>query len=1118
MIRTIHFLMKQKLLVNLAVVLICVVGLMSLGGINREIMPDTNFDMVSITTVYPGASPDEAEQLITIPIEKRLREIEGIDKVRAYNIENVSVVVIYLEDRSENRDSVVQDIKDAVELVNNLPADAEDPVVEEIKVDSTPVVDVAIYGDKKGFPYQRLRDLADDLEDYIYEIDGVAKVGKEGFYDREYLVEVDPSALTRYRIGMNTVVNTLRNRNLDLPGGSLRVGEEEYVLRTKGQFRSTEEVRDTVIMANDVGFVTRIRDVARVTDTFEEADVLTRFNGRKAIKFTIYKKGSVDEIDLSNKIREQMAAYISQSPKDIHIEFFNDVSRHTRDRLNSVLQNGGTGFVLLFCILLLLLGMRMAGLVSLSIPLSFMVAFVSMKQSGLTLNVISMFGLIMVIGMIVDFSIVVSENSHRYVEEGLGRSDAIEKGVAEVFWPVTVTLLCISAAFAPLLFLSGMMGKFTRAIPIVLITCLVASWFIAMFVLPTYLNMFMRKSAPSADSTGRFRNLYNSVLCRVRERFPRLRQEDADTCRDLKQEDMHYEQGAFGRVQKSYKALLESSLEHRYRTVGILLLLLVISLSLVGLVGFQFVPNGGEETLTVKAVLPQGKNLQANLREMRKVEEIIGRLPDVELDDFYSRVGEETGSWIDPKPGEATHKTTFSIHLSPEDDRERSAYDIKQWLRDEILAAQEKGAISGDILFKFEVEQHGPPVGKPVNIEIRGKDFAVLEKIAGEYMDFLHTLDGVRDITLDLEEGKQEYRYSINEEMAAQTGVSVFDVAMAINASFEGAVATSVNREEEEIDVRVRFPEWARKRMKSLNEVMISNNRGGLIPLDMVTRVKKQPGYSMINRLNYRRIAQVQADVDVNTVTSVEANRLLAEKFSDIEKRYPGYEIAYGGEQEDTDESMIELSQLFLVALLVIFMVLAVFMRSLILPVVVMAAIPFSLVGVIFALITHGQPLSFMGTLGVFSLAGVIVSNTLVLVQFINNLRDQGLPLREALTEAGVIRLRPVILTTGTTVLGLVPAIYGLGGKDYFIAPLALSFGYGLIFATFITLVLIPCFYYLAEDAKGFVSRLLAHLGIEMRSTIYEAVPSSLGAMPADVALPEEVAAQVKKKKGRMKN
>ena len=676
---------------------------------------------------------------------------------------------------------------------------------------------------------------------------------------------------------------------------------------------------------------------------------------------------------------------------------------------------------------------------------------------GITFNVISLFSMVMVLGMIVDFGIVVSENTHRYMEMGCEKTDAIIRGVQEVFWPVTVTLLCLCAAFSPLLLLSGLMGKFIFGIPAVLIICLTASWLIAMFVMPTLLNVFTKSHGAEACDDG------------------------------IRKEDPNYERGLFGAFQRKYKTMLAWSLHHRYVTMVILVVLLVLSQAVGRRLGFVFSPVGGEEQITIRATLPQESNLQANLREMKKLENIIAKLPKKELDNFHATVGKRVTSALDPAPGEATHKTTIAINLSSAEKRKRSADEIVAALRGEISKVQAKGDIDRNILIEYAVQRKGPPVGMPINVEIRGKEFAQLNRIAAEYMAFLKKIKGVEDVRLDIEEGKKEYRFVVNEVLAARSGISVQDVAQSINASFEGAVATYVTRDEENVNIRVRFPERARKRMQGLGEVMVANKAGGIIPLSMVASVKEQPGLSEINRLNYKRIAQVQANVNLDLVTSMEVNRQLMAKFSDIERRYPGYFVSYGGEQEETRERMSEMGTLFLFALIVIYIIIAVFFGSLIVPLVVMVAIPFAQVGVTAALAAHGQPVSFMSTLGFFSLAGVIVSNTLVLVQFINNMRETGLGLEDALVEAGVIRIRPILLTAGTTVLGLFPSIYGWGGEDYMIKPLALSFGYGLIFATVITLVLVPSFYYIAEDIKGAFARLFAKFGIRMNGTLYVA-------------------------------
>jgi len=1097
-----NYILDQDLLVNLVVVIIILAGIASFSGLNRESIPDSSVGMVTIMTIYPGASPVDAEELVTVPIEKKLRSVSNLKKVRAYNVENASLIVVYIADKVKDTKKVVQDIKDAVEQVGNLPSIARKPLVSEVTTDTTELVSVAFTGKDDTVPYSRLREFANKSENFFYDIDGIAEVEKYGYYDREYLVEIDPDALDRNRISLNTIIYALKMRNIDFPGGPLRLGKKEFVLRTKGQFKNAEEIRNTVIQGNDTGYILKIGDVAKVTDTYQEADVYHRFNGKQAVVFKLWKKRSADEIKLAGAIRKAAAGFSVPGYEDVKISFFNDQSVLTEDRILSVVHEAILGFVILGIFMLLLMGRRMSALVLAGIPVTFMITFAVMKYQGITINIVSLFGMIMVLGMMVDFSIVIAENTHRYMEHGLKRKLAIENGVSEVFWSVTVTLVCIVTAFMPLLLVTGMVGKFIKAIPVVIIATLIASWLFAMFILPYFLNKFLGKSHKKGRRKREL-TLPERLLCKITGKSIN---KSITASRD---EDDNFEVGLFGRVQKVYKGLVIKALEHRYIVVGVLVVLFIISLLLLPGMGFKFLTGGGEEQIRIKVKMPFETNLSSNLEEMKKIEQlVIKSVPPEEFKALHLYVGEDYTDFADPKPPKATYKSTFDLYLVPEKERKRKADVINAELRKKIEHAQESGVVSKDINIKVESIFLGPPVGKPVNVEIQGEDYEVMKKIADEYNAFLPTVKGVRDITIDLESGKTEYQYSVNEKMAAWTKVSAYDIASAINASFSGAVATKVNQDEEEVGVRVRFPEKAIKDRTTLHEVKVSNMAGGLVPLDTVSDVKIYKGYSQINRLNYKRLVQVQADVDVKVTTPVDVTKLLEKKFAGIEKRYPGYIIRYGGEQDDTNETMSDLAVLFIAALIVIFVVLTVYTQSLVMPVIIMVAIPFALVGVIFALFTHGQPLSFMSVLGLFSLAGIIVSNTLVLVQFINKFRDEGMSLKDALAEGGVVRLRPIILTAGSMFLELLPVIYGFGGKDYLVSPLALAFGYGLLFATFITLVLIPCFYYIAEDVKGYASGVLSNFGINMNGTIYQPgvnnVISEVSAVIIEKPVPEK--------------
>lgn len=1007
--------------------------------------------MVTVTTLYPGASPDEIEQLVSIPIEKEIRSVTGIKEVRGFNIENVSVIVVYLEPGLPDTQKAVDDITDAVNRVQDLPDSVEKPLVEEITTEKQTVIEISLSvknPSEEGArntnqplnneQYRSLRNLAKQLEDEVFDIRGIAEVERFGYLDREFLVEVRPAALKAGQIGLNTFLNRIRVTGLDLPSGVMRIGAEEYLLRTKGQFQTAEQIGTIPLIANDVGFNTRIKDVATVTDTFEEPNKLERFDRKPAIILRIWKNKAADLLVMSDQTREIIKSYQDRYGDEFEINYFNDASVRVRDQLFSLITNAGVGLTLLIIVLLLLLGPRLSLIVGGVIPVVFMIAFIAMSRAGITLNIVSIFALVMVLGMIVDFAIVVSENSYRHLQNGMEKRKAVEQGTAEVFWPVTVTVLCTVSAFAPLLFMTGILGKFVFSIPMVIIICLIAAWVQAMFILPAQLDAFMKEpesNAPAADAEPK--------------------------------------QDRFAMIQDLYKATLTKALDRRYLTFGALSGFFFVSL-IIGVLstGFVLFPSGGEDFIEARTRMPQGTNLKTNADAIRKLEQIATETAGRYLVNLRTRIGieEPTG---DPAPTEGTHRASVIIELIPSGERDTDATQIMNVFRKNVKTAIEQGVLPRELQANIQLRRNGPPVGMPVSIEIRGYEFDVMNEIANIYIEELKNTEGVYGIRTDLEPGKKEFRFKVNERKAAQAGVSTLTVASAIRTAFNGEVATTVNEGEDEIEVTVRFPEELRRDVNSLNQVYVANDKRLLIPLKNVASYEIKPGFSAINRKDYRRIGTVQANIDTEVTTSLKVNQALAEKFADLESKYPGYEISYGGEQEDAQESVTDLLVSFVFALLIIFLILAAFYKSLSTPAVIMAAIPFGMTGVMWGLILHQQPLSFMSLLGAVSLSGVIVSNTLVLVSFIKDLRESGMNLRESLIEGGATRLRPVLLTTATTVLGLLPSVYGLGGTDHFVQPLAQGFAYGLIFATFITLLLTPVLYSIAQDIRSKVYGLI---------------------------------------------
>ena len=763
MIKIISYFVKNKLVVFLLIFLIICGGLASFLSSNREGIPNVSFDMVKIQTTYPGASPNEAEELISIPIERTLRQVDGIDKIRSYNIENVSVVVVYVDDYAKDKRKVVQDVKDKVDVVTNLPAGASKPIAEEITVENTEIITVAFTGKTKDVPYDKLRRFAKESEDFFYDIEGVAKMDKWGYYDREYLVEVNPEAIERYRIGMNTLINKLKMRNVDSPGGSIKFGKNEFILRTTGKFENADENRNTVILGNDSGFATRIRDVAKVTDTYEDADIYHSFGGKEAVLFRLYKKSSADEIDLSKRIHDIVSTYSLPGFEDVEVSLFNDRSVITKSRLEIVMQSALIGAVLLAILMFILLGKRLGFLVVFSIPLSFCLNFISMKYFGSTINIISMFGMIMVLGMVVDASIVVSENTYRHMELGKKRFDSVILGVKEIIWPETVAIMCIITTFSPLLLLTGIMGKFIHDIPLVLISSLIASWFIAMFILPTLLDLMLDEVHVKKKS---FRERLleklklkkpgkaSIAMSSATNKKATAKKVQVSKTKVNKEEKKDF----FEKFQNKFRAFLNTALAHRYLSFLVLLVLFFGSMACIGIFGFRFMPEGGEESMKVKINYPNETNLDANLELTRNIEKIALTIPETELMAVHSFVGEESSTIMDPKPGYATYKTTIEVKLCPERDRTRIAAVIRDELRDKIVDAQKKGLVTKNMNFRVELDGSGPSIGKPVNVEIRGKDFTVIKKIAKEYSDYLATMKGLRNISCDLEDGKKEYR------------------------------------------------------------------------------------------------------------------------------------------------------------------------------------------------------------------------------------------------------------------------------------------------------------------------------------------------------------------------
>ena len=1021
-----RFSINNSLFVNLISAIILIVGLIVVSGMNREVFPNVAFDIVSITTAYPGATPEDIEKLITVPIEKELKEVDGVKEIRSTSAVSTSLIYVKIDPDESNKQKVVRDIQSAVDKARDLPRDIDDePTVTEITSKQYPIIEASLSGEMTE---QKLQDYADALEDEFEDIKGVARVKRSGYRDRQVQILVDHEKLREYYVSIDEIEQALASRNISMPAGKIDTARVEYSVRTTGEFETAEEVENVIIRANDSGNWLLVKDVARVEDTFEDEDIINKTLGTRSINLVIMKKESGDAITIVAEVRKICDDFLKKIPGDLKISFVNDYAFYANRRLGVLSNNAWFAMLLVIGMMLVFLERRVALLTVLGIPIAFFITFIVMTAMGMTINLMSMFGLVIVLGMLVDDGIIVAENVYRYMEDGIPPREAAVKGTEEVMGAVVAAVFTTIAAFSPLLFMSGIIGKFIRNIPIVVIIALIASLGEALIILPSHLADFVKIRR---DASGKLIGL---------------------------SKDMPW----FKKLIAFYTRVVKAAIRRKYKILAGVTAALIICAVLSGTVlKFILFPDVGINFFFIRCEAPIGTPLDKVNELIAPVEDIVARLPIEELDTYVTTVGKIEEDRQDPFAGQASNLVQITVYLTQAQDRRRQVDEIIAHLRGKMKD------IKGFDDLRFDKPDAGPPVGKPVEARIRGEDFDVLDRIAGEYMDYLKQIDGTSDVTWDHKPGKEEIRVKVDLNKATMAGLSIGRIAKTIRGVFQGNIATKIKpvKAEEETDVTVRFDKAKDCcDLDIFNEILVANKFGNLIPLNKVARIEKVPGTTTVHHLDGKRVVTASCNVDTDKTTSLKVNSMLVRKFRDIPERYIGYSVKYGGEQEETIDSLKCLLKAFFFAFLVIYLILASFFKSLIQPFVVMLAIPFGLVGVIIAFLAHGLPLSFLAIMGIVGLNGIVVNDSIVLVDFINKLRATGMDRSESIVKAGQMRLRPVMLTTITTAGGLSTVAYGIGGKDPFLVPMAMALCWGLVFATALTLIVIPCIYSIIDD------------------------------------------------------
>jgi len=1032
--RIFEFSVKNPIFVNLLTVIVLVAGIMALVGLNRDVFPNVQLDLVVITTSYPGATPSEIEERITIPIEKELKKVDDLKEIKSVSLEGQSSIIVEIEPDASDKARTVNDIQRAADSAEDLPSDLKDrPLVEEIQMKNQPVVILSMSSDSMS--EDEMVVYAKALETRLLDDPNVAAVSRYGWRDREIWVEVDPKLAAKYYLPLTLFISILDEHNVNISGGGLIQGSTERLLRTSGEFDNARDVEGVVLRANERGNWVQVSDIAQVTDTFERESLITHTDGHKSLNLVVIKKERGDAVKVVNDVKA-IAKDMASSVPGLKIAAVDDLSFYLKRRLNVLISNGWVGVILVVFSLFFFLSSRAALVTTIGIPIAFLTTFAVMYWSGLTINLITLVGLIIVLGMLVDDAIVVAENVYRLHEGGMPARQAAVEGALQVWKPVTTSVLTTIAAFAPLMFMSGMLGKFVVFIPIVVIVALTASLFESFVILPSHLAEM--------------------------ERIPHIR-----LFKRLKRPRNGIEKD-IGRVAEIYARMLHWILGHRYKVAGIAVLVIVASL-LVAMYVLPFVlfPARGIDAFFIRVKAPVGTPLKETARRMEVLEKRFAELmPQGEMDNFVTYVGIQQNDSHDPYGKKADHLAQINVYLKPHVDRKYDAAELIDMLKEKMGDFPQFEEVT------YEKVEPGPPVGKAVEIHVRGEDLGKLEVMSDEIKDYLATLRGVSDIRDSYEPGKNELRVKIDEKTAARAGLTVGEIGLAVRTAIEGTIATKIKKSDEEIDVRVLYPDRIRYDSDALQKIYIPNTKGNLVPLTAVASFEEQPGILAINHLDRQRVITVTAEVDQKNATSISVMKSVEKQFKDLSKKHPGYSITFGGEWEKTMQSLRDFGYAMVVACLVIFLLLTFEFQSIIQPIVVMLAIPYGLVGVTLAFMTHLEPKSFLAIFGVVGLSGVVVNSSIVFIDFINRRRSEGLEVCAAILDAGRVRLRPIFLTTFTTMLGVLPVAYGVMGSDPFLKPMALAIGWGLPIAAMGTLLITPCFYKIVDDLRGVLKKL----------------------------------------------
>ena len=1026
--------------IYILMIMIVTIGVMAYRGLPREASPDVQVPLLIVTIPFPGASPQDVEFLITQKAEVELQNVDRLKDMKSISAEGAASITLEFElgfDVSDARNKV----REALDIIKpELPEDAEDPIITEINLSEQPMLLVNLSG---AVGLVRLKEVADDLKDDIESIPGILEVRRVGGLEREVRVYVNPEKLRYYNLDLNNVSGTIERENTNLPGGTLELGPTKYLIRVPGEFSDPYEISNLVVSSNNQVPV-YMRDLSDVSFGFKELESRSRLNGVESVSLDVVKRSGENLLSIRKRIQDKVDKYQREFAGQITFSILSDQAEFVQ-KLNADLENNIiTGFVLVLGVLLLVMGLRNALFVATAIPLSFLMSMVIMSWMGFTLNFIVLFSLILALGMMVDNAIVVVENIYRHMQTGKPRMESAALGVTEVAIPITTSTITTLVAFAPVIFMPGIMGQFMTFLPQTLIITLSCSLFVALII--------------------------NPVLCSTLMKVKGNTQFDGDEAALAMRSP----------VLRFYRRNMRWALRHK----GLLLLGTLAAFVLVLVAygattlrsrGVEFFPQNEPDFAVINVELPVGSTLDVSNEYVQRVEALT--LPyKAHIESVVANVGQRRGFGGSSAGSSTSHQSHVLLNFP----------DWQNWVMKPSQVMEHLRAGIADIAgaeVNIAKQSHGPPTGPPVNIEIVGNDFDVMKAVSHEIVTRIRGIEGLVDLADDFDVSRAEIRVMIDREKVARLGLRTRDVALAVRTAFNGRKVSEFRQGPDAYDIIVQLDERFRRSPMDLEALFMLTPAGEQVPLSELAAVEMGPALGAIRHIDRDRVITVSGNTS-GPPGPVLLGKVRA-RLADMELP-PGISLRYTGENEDLQESQAFLLQSFFVALFLIFLVLVTQFNSVMVPFIILSSVVLSLMGVFLGLMVHDRPFSVLMTgIGAISLAGIVVNNAIVLIDFIRQLRARGVPRDEAVVLAGMVRLRPVLLTAATTVLGLLPVAMGMeinftrwpivlfgSESSSFWTPMALAVIYGLSLATILTLVVVPMLYTLSEASSEWLIKM----------------------------------------------